>query len=138
MKAKDTGKSTKAKNPGSPQAAAERQVRTLYSKAVSTGSRNATSAKRVADAKRAKTYGPTGGAQPRPTRGGGSMVADKKKAAIAASKAEGQSVKDAKALKAKLRGVDYNALGRYMQAKGYGAAGRKAANKGKPTLPKTK
>jgi len=129
----------KAKNPGSPVAAYERD-------------------------KRSKTYGPTGGAQPRPTRGsgrkatdvvrptrgkgntgvarptrgGGSMVGDQKAAARASAKSEAQSIKDTKALKAKLRGVDYNALGRLMQAKGYGAAGRKAANTGRKTLPKTK
>jgi len=137
MRDKPTG--GKSKNPGSPTAAAERQ-------------------------KRATTYGPTGGAQarptrgpgrkatdvarptrgkgntgvPRPTRGGGSMVGDQKAAARTNAKSEAQSVKDTKALKVKLRGVDYNALGRYMQAKGYGAAGRRAANTGRKTLPKTK
>lgn len=168
----------KAKNPGSPVAAYERS-------------------------KRSKTYGPTGGAQPRPTRGGGSMVADKKKAAARAAgsptaaaerqkrattygptggalprptrvagrgakdvprpergagrgaddrprpvrgagrsnpkpKTEQQMIAEQKTLKAKLRGVDYEGLGRLMQAKGYGAAGRKAANTGRKTLPKTK
>jgi len=39
-------------------------------------------------------------------------------------------------LQAKLKGVDYDALGKLMASKGYGAYGRKAA--GKKTLPKTK
>jgi hypothetical protein len=123
----------KAKNPGSPVAAYERS-------------------------KRSKTYGPTGGAQPRstrvagrgakdvprPERGAGRGADDRPRPVRGAGrsnpkpKTEQQMIADQKTLKAKLRGVDYNALGRYMQAKGYGAAGRKAANKGKPTLPKTK
>jgi hypothetical protein len=45
-------------------------------------------------------------------------------------------IAEQRTLKAKLKGVDYEALGRLMAAKGYGAYGRKAA--GKKTLPKTK
>lgn len=127
-------------NPGSPTAAAERQ-------------------------KRATTYGPTGGAQPRPTRGGGSMAGDKKKAAARAAgsplaayernkrattygptggsqpkanpgspndaaarsrskpKTDAQLIAEQRALRAKLKGVDYAALGRYMEAKGYKGKG---------------
>lgn len=131
MRDKPTG--GKKKNPGSPTAAAERQ-------------------------KRATTYGPTGGAQPRPTRGPGRGAKDVVRPERGAGRGaddrprpvrgpgrsnpkpitDAQMISEQKKLKAKLKGVDYDALGRLMKEKGYGAYGRKAANKGKPTLPKTK
>ena len=47
MKAKDTGKSTKSKNPGSPTDAAQRSVRTAYGRAVAGSSRNASTKKEM-------------------------------------------------------------------------------------------
>ena len=120
----------KAKNPGSPLAAYQRD-------------------------KRSKTYGPTGGAQPRPTRGpGGSRPKPNPGSPSDAAARSGNRGRTAantgrpkvnpggvanlaeRNLRVKLSKVDYEALGRAMKAAGYGAYGRKAA--GKKTLPKTK
>jgi hypothetical protein len=114
----------KTKNPGSPTAAYERQ-------------------------KRATTYGPTGGAPSRPTRVAGRKATDVARPVRGAGrgasdvarpvrgagrsnpkpKTDAQMIAEQRTLKAKLKGVDYDALGRLMKAKGYGAYGRKAAGK---------
>ena len=152
-------------NPGSPTDAAQRSVRTLYGRAVASSSRDASTKNRVTalqnasgrggsegpkrgmtagramgagagsegPKKQAPKYGPTGGAQPRPTRGPGRGAKD-----VIKPKTDQQLIAEQRTLRAKLKGVDYEALGRLMNAEGYGAYGRKAANKGKPTLPKTK
>lgn len=106
--------------------------------------------------KQAPKYGPTGGAQPRPVRKAGRGVQDVVRPVRGAGrgaddrprpvrgagrsnpkpKTDQQLIAEQRTLKAKLKGVDFDALGRLMAAKGYGAYGRKAA--GKKTIPKTK
>lgn len=112
MKPKPDG--GKKKNVGSPTDAAQRQVRALYGKAVATSSRNASTKKRIATTNAAKN------AATRPTRGGGSMASSSAKSSRADNKSMLQQAKGQSALKAKLKGVDYEALGRLMAAKGYG------------------
>lgn len=196
----------KAKNPGSPTAAAERQKRaTTYGptggaqprptrgpgrgakdsirpvrgsgsmvedrkrrNAGSEGPKRGMTAGRSMGAgagsegpkKQAPKYGPTGGAQPRPTRGPGRKATDvaRPERGIGRGaddrnrptrgpgrsnpkpKTDQQLIAEQRTLRAKLKGVDYDGLGRLLKAEGYGAYGRKAANTGRKTktLPKTK
>ena len=99
--------------------------------------------------KQAPKYGPTGGAQPRPTRVAGRKATDVARPVRGAGRGasdvprpvrgvgrsnpkpmtDAQMIAEQRSLQTKLKGVDYNALGRYMKAKGYGAYGRKAAGK---------
>jgi hypothetical protein len=76
--------------------------------------------------------GPGRGAddRPRPVRGPGRSNPK--------PKTDAQLIAEHRKLQAKLKGVDYDALGKLMASKGYGAYGRKAANTGRKTLPKTK
>ena len=111
MKPKPDG--GKKKSAGSPLAAAQRQIVSSYAKGVTSAGRDATTKKRIATTNAA--------ARPaRPTRGGGSKASDSAKSSRADNKSMLQQAKGQTALKAKLKGVDYEALGRLMASKGYG------------------
>jgi hypothetical protein len=99
-------------NPGSPTAAAERQARSR----AAAGSPLAAYQRD----KRSKTYGPTGGAQPKANPGSPSDAAARSRGK---TKSDAQMIAEQRTLRAKLKGVDYNALGRYMEAKGYKGKG---------------
>lgn len=112
MKPKPDG--GKKKNVGSPLAAAQRQIISSYAKGAASAGRDASTKKRVATTNAAKN------AATRPTRGGGSMASSSAKSSRTDNKSMLQQAKGQSALKAKLKGVDYEALGRLMAAKGYG------------------
>jgi hypothetical protein len=99
-------------NPGSPTAAAERQTRSR----ANAGSPTAAYERN----KRSKTYGPTGGAQPKANPGSPSDAAARSRSK---PKTDAQLIAEHRKLQAKLKGVDYNALGRYMEAKNYKGKG---------------
>jgi hypothetical protein len=135
MKPKPDG--GKKKNPGSPQAAAERQMISSYVKGATSAGRDASTKKRIASTNAAKnaTTRATNSAK---YKAGASRDASTKKEMD--KKAMTKFGGYLKATDVKGKGASAAAGRRQAALKGYvGQAGRKAANTGRPkSLPKTK
>jgi hypothetical protein len=134
MRDKPTG--GKKKNPGSPQAAAERQMISSYVKGATSAGRDASTKKRISSANAAKNAATRATNSAKYKAGASRDASTKKEMGKRGFEALGKNLR-AEDVSGKGRSA---AAGRRVEAvKKLGASNRKAANTGRPkSLPKTK